>query len=79
MNAVVVTGLVLSLVASFLIGYGRIFRTKETIHEESKTSGYYNIKEAHHRLVETRVAQAGAVLLAAGFAMQLVGNIFFES
>jgi hypothetical protein len=79
MNVVVVTGLVISLVASFLIGYGRIFRTKGTIHEESKTSGHYNIKEAHHRLVETRMAQAGAVLLAAGFAMQLVGNIFFES
>lgn len=77
MNAVVITGLLLSLVASLMIGYGRIFRTKGTIHEESKTSGSYNIKEAHHGLVETRVAQAGAALLAAGFAMQLIGNIFF--
>ena len=79
MNAVVVTRLVRSLMASFHVGYGRIFRTKKTIHEESKTSGQYNMKEAHHRLVETRVAQVGAALLAAGFAMQLVGNIFFES
>lgn len=79
MNAVVIIGLVFSLVASLMIGYGRIFRTKDTIHEESKTSGSYNMKEAHYRLLETRVAQAGAALLAAGFAMQLVGNIFFES
>jgi len=78
MNAVVIAGLAVSLVASLLIGYGRIFRTKDTIHEESKTSGHYNMKEAHHRLLETRVAQAGAILLVAGFAMQLAGNIFFE-
>jgi hypothetical protein len=79
MNTVVITGLALSLVASLLIGYGRIFRTKDTIREESKTSGHYNIREAHHRLVETRVAQSGAILLVSGFALQLIGNIFFES
>jgi hypothetical protein len=79
MKTVVVIGLAISLVASFLISYGRIFRTKNIINEESKTSGYYNMKEAHQRLVETRVAQVGAVLLVLGFAMQLVGNILFES
>ena len=77
MNSVVIIGLILNLVASFLIAYGRIFRTKQTIHEESETSGHYNMKEAHQRLIETRVAQGGAGLLMAGFAMQLVGNIFF--
>ena len=75
-NAVVIIGLVLSLIASFMIAYGRIFRTKQTIHEESKTSGHANLKEEHHRLIETRMAQAGAVLLVAGFALQLAGNIF---
>ena len=76
MNSFVIAGLALSLVASLLIGYGRIFRTKKKIHEESKTSGHYNIDEAHYRLIETRVAQVGALLLVAGFAIQLIGNVF---
>lgn len=76
MNIVVIIGLAVSLVAALFIAYGRIFRTKDTIHEESKTSGHTNLKEEHHRLVETRMAQVGAVLLVAGFALQLTGNIF---
>jgi hypothetical protein len=79
MNAVVIIGLALNLMAAFMIAYGRIFRTKKTIHEESKTSGNINLKEEHHRLVETRMAQAGAVLLVIGFAVQIIGNVFFES
>ena len=79
MNSVVILGLALNLIAAFMIAYGRIFRTKETIHEESKTSGQINLKEERHRLLETRMAQAGAVILATGFAVQIVGNVFFES
>ena len=79
MNSVLIIGLVLNLVAAIMLAYGRIFRTKKTIHEESRTSGYVNMKEERQRLVETRVAQAGAILLVIGFAIQIIGNVFFES
>ena len=79
MNVVVITGLTVSLVAAFFVAYGRIFRTKGTIHEESKTSGHVNLKEERHRFVETRMTQTGAALLVAGFAIQIIGNVFFES
>jgi hypothetical protein len=36
---VIITGLCFNLVASFLMAYGRIFRSKETIKNESKTKG----------------------------------------
>jgi len=63
------------LIASILIGYGRIFRSKKTIEKESQTRGEENIYEEKHRLLETRVAQIGAVLLAIGFAVQIWGNL----
>lgn len=78
MNAVALIGLELNLVAALMIVYGRIFRTKQTIHAESITSGNINRKEEHHRWAETRVAQAGTVLLVTGFAVQIIGNVFFE-
>ena len=31
--------------------------------------------EEKHRLLETRIAQLGAALLAVGFAMQIWGNV----
>jgi hypothetical protein len=65
----------MNLVASILIGYGRIFRSKKTIEKESQTSGNENVYEERHRLIETRVAQIGAVLLAVGFAVQIWGNL----
>jgi hypothetical protein len=65
----------LNLIASILIGYGRIFRSKKTIEKESQTRGEENIYEEKHRLLETRVAQIGAVLLAIGFAVQIWGNL----
>jgi Na+(H+)/acetate symporter ActP len=34
-----------------------------------------NIYEEKHRLIETRIAQVGAVLLAIGFAIQIWGNV----
>ncbi|MDQ3840763.1 MAG: hypothetical protein M3297_16035 [Thermoproteota archaeon] len=77
-NNVVVIGLVLNLIASFLIAYGRIFRSKETIEKESKTEGGYNPEEERHRLKETRIAQIGASVMVAGFAIQIVGNIFYQ-
>ena len=45
-----------------MISYGRIFRSKKTIKKESLTDGHENIHEEKHRLLETRIAQVGAVL-----------------
>ncbi len=58
-----------------MIGYGKIFRSKKTIMKESQTGGMENIHEQKHRIMETRIAQVGAVLLAVGFAIQIWGNI----
>jgi hypothetical protein len=69
------SGLIINLIASILIGYGRIFRSKKTIRKESQTQGQKNPYEEKHRLIETRIAQAGAVLLAIGFAVQIWGNV----
>ena len=74
-NILVLSGLILNLISSILIGYGRIFRSKKTIEKESQTRGEENIYEEKHRLLETRVAQIGAVLLAIGFAVQICGNL----
>lgn len=68
-------GLVINLLASILIGYGRIFRSKKTIEKESQTSNDENTYEEKHRLLETRVAQLGAALLAIGFAIQIWANV----
>ena len=58
----ILTGLIINLIASMLLGYGRIFRSKKTIEKESRNEGPENVHEKKHRLIETRVAQAGAVL-----------------
>src|SRR4030095_1548558 len=71
----ILSGLIMNLIASVLIGYGRIFRSKKTIKKESETRGEENVYEERHRLIETRVAQIGAVLLAIGFAVQIWGNL----
>jgi len=68
------SGLLINLIASILISYGRIFRSRKTIEKESITDGHENIHEEKHRLIETRVAQVGAVLLAIGFAIQIWGT-----
>jgi len=67
-------GLVINLIASILISYGRIFRSKKTIEKESITDGHVNVHEEKHRLIETRIAQVGAALLAIGFAIQIWGT-----
>ena len=67
-------GLVINLIASILISFGRIFRSKKTIKKESITDGHENVHEEKHRLIETRVAQVGAVLLAICFAIQIWGT-----
>jgi hypothetical protein len=71
----ILSGLIMNLIASVLIGYGRIFRSKKTIEKESQTGGGENVYEKRHRLLETRIAQIGAALLAIGFAVQIWGNM----
>jgi len=58
-----------------MISYGRIFRSKKTIKKESLTDRHENIDEEKHRLLETRIAQVGAMLLSTGFAIQIWGNV----
>ena len=58
-----------------MVGYGRIFRSKKTIEKESQKRFDENVYEEKHRLLETRIAQIGAALLAIGFAMQIWGNV----
>ena len=73
-NSIILAGLVANLIASILLSYGRIFRSKKTIKKESKTDHSENVHEEKHRLLETRVAQVGAVLLTIGFAIQIWGH-----
>ena len=77
-NILLIIGLVFNLVASLLMAYGRIFRSKETIKNESITQGNYNVHEENHRLKETRIAQLGAIIMVIGFAIQILGHVFFE-
>jgi predicted histidine transporter YuiF (NhaC family) len=77
-KSIIVIGLVLNLLASFLIAYGRIFRSKDTIKHESKTQGEHNVFEEKHRLKETRIAQIGAVIMVIGFGIQIIGNLLSE-
>jgi hypothetical protein len=74
-NNLVIIGLILNLIASLLIAYGRIFRSKKTIKKESNTEGGHNPEEERHRLKETRIAQIGAGLMVVGFAVQIIGNV----
>ncbi|HET7242503.1 MAG TPA: hypothetical protein VFI64_04085 [Nitrososphaeraceae archaeon] len=73
-KSIMLAGLLINLIASILISYGRIFRSRKTIEKESITDGHENVHEEKHRLIETRVAQVGAVLLAIGFAIQIWGT-----
>ena len=68
-NSIIIIGLGFNLIASVLIVYGRIFRSKRTIRKESETGESYNVHEEKHRLIETRIAQAGALLLVIGFTL----------
>jgi hypothetical protein len=35
-------------------------------------------RKKRHRLKDTRIAQIGAVVMSAGFVIQIIGNIFFQ-
>jgi predicted RND superfamily exporter protein len=78
-NIMLVVGLGISLLASIFMAYGKVFRRKETIEEQSGSSERENQKEKEHRMKETRFAQVGAILLITGFSVQIAANVIFES
>lgn len=75
MNSLLIAGLIVSVIASLLTAYGRIFRTKHEMEKESDNSKGFNESKMRHKLIETRVAQIGAILLVIGFAMQLLAHM----
>ena len=77
-NNVVIIRLILNFIASLLIPYGRIFRSKKTIKKESNTEGGHNPEEERHRLKETHIAQIRAGLMVVGLVVQFIGNAFFQ-
>ena len=73
LDIVIMVGLVIDVIAAFLLYYGKIFRSTETIEQMSKHSEH----EIRHRVIETRLARWGAILLIAGFIIQLVGYAIY--
>jgi hypothetical protein len=67
-NIMLTVGLGISLLASIFMAYGKVFRKKEAIEEQSGSTERENQKEKEHRLKETRIAQIGAALLITGFS-----------
>jgi hypothetical protein len=78
-NIMLTVGLGISLLASIFMAYGKVFRKKEAIEEQSGSTERENQKEKEHRLKETRIAQIGAALLIAGFSIQIAANVIYES
>ena len=73
LDIVIMAGLVVDVIAAFLLYYGKIFRSTETIEQMSKHSEH----EIRHRVIETRLARLGAILLIAGFIIQLLGYAIY--
>jgi hypothetical protein len=62
MNSLLIAGLIVSVIASLLTAYGRVFRTKHEIEKQAEGSAGLNQSKMRHKLIETRVAQTGAIL-----------------
>jgi len=71
LNSIILVGLILDLIAAFLMYYGKIFRSVEKIEQMSSE----NIHEIKHRILETRLARIGAIFLIAGFFIQIIGYL----
>jgi hypothetical protein len=78
-NIMLVVGLSISLLASIFMAYGKVFRKRETIEEQSGSTERQNQKEKEHRMRETRFAQIGAAILIAGFLYKIAANVIYES
>jgi hypothetical protein len=71
LDVVIIMGLIIDVIAAFMMYYGKIFRSAQTI-EEISTFNEYEIK---HRMTETRLARLGAILMILGFIIQIIGYI----
>lgn len=71
LESLVLIGLIVDVIAAFLLYYGKIFRSVDTI----KLMSYENEHEIKHRFLETRLAQVGGILLIIGFLIQILGHI----
>lgn len=71
LESLILIGLIIDMIAAILLYYGKIFRTSENI----KLMSYEHEHEIKHRLLETRLAQIGAILLIIGFFIQILGHI----
>ncbi len=78
MNLILISGLIVSVIASILMAYGRIFRSKHEMEKESEGNLGLNKSKMRHKVIETRVAQVGAILLVVGFTIQVIAHIMFE-
>jgi hypothetical protein len=68
-DLIIVIGLIIDVVAAFMLYYGKIFRSTQTIEQISTFSEH----EIEHRILETRLARLGAILLIVGFLVQILG------
>ena len=71
LNNIILIGLIIDLIAAFLMYYGKIFRSVEKIEQMSSE----DIHEIKHRILETRLARIDAIFLIAGFFIQIIGYI----
>lgn len=68
-DLIIVIGLIVDVIATFMMYYGKIFRSTKTIEQISTFSEH----EITHRILETRLARLGAILLIVGFLIQILG------
>ena len=71
LNFIILIGLIIDLIAAFMMYYGKIFKSVEKIEQMSNRSEH----EIKHRILETQLARFGAILLIAGFLIQIVGYL----
>lgn len=69
LDSVILGGLILDLIASFMLYWKKIFRSQDIIEKMSIEKEY----EIKHRSIETNLSRLGAILLVAGFLIQIVG------
>ena len=74
LDIVIIIGLIVDIIAAFMMYYGKIFRSTETIELMSK----HNKHEIKHRMLETQLARLCAILLIAGFIIQVIGHVAYK-
>ncbi|TVP40784.1 hypothetical protein [Candidatus Nitrosocosmicus arcticus] len=74
LDVIVMIGLIVDIIAAFMMYYGKIFRSTETIELMSK----HNKHEIKHRILETQLARLGSILLIVGFIIQVIGYAVYK-